>query len=146
MLVVGALALAFLASGATIAPATSQAEPQRSCPVTIQSGGYQGIRATSGIVAAVRKGVPRIFRDFTTQGGGPGWHRYQVLGLLSLSEGYLPEPRAVVRYRREAMRQCGRAVALNSWVVLLQFPAAPTVSSSFAHMFVARTRRGWVAW
>ena len=26
----------------------------------------------------------------TTQGGGPGWHHYQVLGLLSLSGGYSP--------------------------------------------------------
>jgi hypothetical protein len=90
--------------------------------------------------------VPRIFRDYTTQGGGPGWHRYQVLGLLSLSGGYLPEPRAVVRYRREAARRCGRTVALDSWVVLLQFPEGPMVSTSFGHMFVAKTRGGWVAW
>jgi hypothetical protein len=144
--VVGALALALVASGATIAPVTGQAERQWSCPATIQSGGYQGIRATSEIVAAVRKGVPRIFRDYTTQGGGPGWHHYQVLGLLSLGGGYSPEPRAVVRYRREAARRCGRSAARNSWVVLLQFPEGPMVSVSFAHMFVAKTRRGWIAW
>lgn len=90
--------------------------------------------------------MPRLFRDYTTQGGGPGWHHYQVLGLLSLSGGYLPEPRAIVRYRREAARRCGRTVALNSWVVLLQFPEGPTASTSFGHMFVAKTRRGWVAW
>jgi hypothetical protein len=127
-------------------PASVQPTRGQPCPATIQSGGYQGIRATSEIVAAVRKGVPRIFRDYTTQGGGPGWHRYQVLGLLSLSGGYLPEPRAVVRSRREAARRCGRTVALDSWVVLLQFPEGPMVSTSFGHMFVAKTRGGWVAW
>ena len=67
---------------------------QHSCPAAIQSGGHEGIRATSEILVAVKKGVPRLFCDYTTQGGGPGWHHYQVLGLLSLSGGYLPEPRA----------------------------------------------------
>jgi hypothetical protein len=145
-MVVAVLALALVASGATIVPATYQSERQRSCPMTIQAGGYQGIRSASEIVAAVRQGVPRIFRDYNTQGGGSGWHHYQVLGLLSLSGGYLPEPRAIARYRREAARRCGRAVARNSWVVLLQFPEGPMASTSFGHMFVAKTGRGWVAW
>jgi hypothetical protein len=97
-------------------------------------------------MAAVRAGVPRLFRDYTTQGGGPGWHHYQVLGLLSLSGGYSPEPRVLTRYRRVMMRRCGRAVAFNSWVVFLQFPEGPMASTSNAHMFVAKTRRGWRAW
>lgn len=98
------------------------------------------------MIAAVRGGVPRIFRDYTTQGGGPGWHHYQVLGLLSLSGGYSPEPQVITRHRRVVMRRCGRAVALNSWVVFLQFPEGPMASTSNAHMFVAKTIRGWRAW
>lgn len=143
---IGLLALVLVAGGAATTRSTAQVARQGVCPKTIQAGGYQGIRATEKIVAAVRRGVPRIFRDFTTQGGGPGWHHYQVQGLLSLSGGYLPEPLAVTRYRREAARRCGRAVALNSWVVLLQFPEAPMASTSFGHMFIAKTRHGWVAW
>jgi hypothetical protein len=140
------IALLLVASGAATTGGTAQARRQRGCPSTIQSGGYQGISATSQIVAAVRRGVPRIFHDFTTQGGGPGWHHYQVQGLISLSSGYSLESRLVTRYRREAARRCGRAAALNAWVILLQFPEAPMISTSFAHMFVARTPHGWVAW
>jgi hypothetical protein len=142
----GVVALLLVASDAATTRGTAEVKRQYACPSTIQSAGYQGIWATSQIVRAVRAGVPRIFRDFTTQGGGPGWHHYQVQGLISLSGGYLPESRLVTRYRREAARRCGRAVALNSWVVLLQFPAAPIASTTFAHMFVAKTRHGWVAW
>lgn len=140
------VALLLVASGGATTRDTAHARHQRACPSTIQAGGYQGISATSQIVAAVRSGVPQIFRDFTTQGGGPGWHHYQVQGLISLSGGYSPESRVVTRYRREAARRCGRAAAVNSWVVLLQFPEAPMASTSFAHMFVARTAHGWVAW
>jgi hypothetical protein len=140
------IALLLVASGAATTGGTTQTRRQRGCPSTIQSGGDQGISATSQIVAAVRRGVPRIFHDFTTQGGGPGWHHYQVQGLISLSGGYSPESRVVTRYRREAAQRCGRAAALNSWVVLLQFPDAPMILTSFAHMFVARTAHGWVAW
>jgi hypothetical protein len=89
---------------------------------------------------------PPNLRDFTTQGGGPGWHHYHVLGLASLFAGSVPGVvRGLSRYRREATRRCG-TVALRSWVVFLQFPEAPMASTSFAHMLVARTPRGWVAW
>jgi hypothetical protein len=94
----------------------------------------------------VRRAAPRVFRNYTTQGGGPGWHHYQVLGLDSLLGGYDPEARIVARYRREVLSRCGRAVAFNTWVVFLQFPEGPMISTSFAHMFVVKTHRGWVAW
>jgi len=142
--VVGVLALALVASGASNAPVTYQGELQRACPVTIEAGA--GIGTTSRVIAAVRAGVPRLFRDYTTQGGGPGWHHYQALGLLSLSGGVSPEPRVITRYRRDVMRRCGRAVAFNSWVGFLQFPEGPMASASNAHVFVAKTRRGWRAW
>jgi hypothetical protein len=142
-LLVGVLVLVLAAGGAATTRWIGQSARQSPCPTTIKADGRQGIRATFQIVAAVGRGVPRIFRDFTTQGGGPGWHHYQVEGLYSLTS---PEPRSIARYRREALRRCGRAVALGSWVVFLQFPEAPMASSSFAHMFVARTRHGWVAW
>ena len=87
-----------------------------------------------------------MFRHYTTQGGGPGWHHYQVLGLLSLNQGYVPEPLVAARFRREVTRRCGRTVAANTWVVLLQFPEGPMASTSFAHMFVVNTRHGWTAW
>jgi len=133
-------------SGAATTTSTRSAAGQRPCPVTARSPGDQGIRTTLRVIAAVRAGVPRLFRDYTTQGGGPGWHHYQVLGLLSLGGGYSPEPRVITRYRRVVMRRCGRAVAFNSWVVFLQFPEGPMASTSNAHMFVAKTRRGWRAW
>jgi hypothetical protein len=133
-------------AGAATTHSPSQVEQrQGSCPLTTQAVGYEGIGGDQ-IVAAVRRGIPRIFRDFTTQGGGPGWHHYQVEGLVSLNGGYFPEPRGIRRYRRQALRRCGRAVGLNSWVVFLQFPEALTASVGSAHMFVAKTRRGWLAW
>ena len=144
---IGLVAFVLVASGAATTHPTGRSGRQSSCPTAPKFSSGQGIRATEQIVAAVRRGVPRIFRDFTTQGGGPGWHHYQVLGLVSLLEGaYYPEVRGIARYRREAVRRCGRDVALSSWVIFLQFPEAPMASSSFAHMFVARTPRGWVAW
>jgi hypothetical protein len=145
-LAVGVLGLVLAASGAARTPPLDQSLREASCPSTARSLGAQDIRTTVRILAAVRAGVPRIFRDYTTQGGGPGWHHFQVLGLLSLSGGYSPEPRVITRYRREVVRRCGRAVAFNTWVVLLQFPEGPMASTSNAHMFVAKTRRGWAAW
>ena len=144
---VSVLGLVLLAiSGASGASSNGRASSQPSCPRSPVAISDVGIGTTPKVVSAVRRGVPRIFRDFTTQGGGPGWHHYQVLGLVSLNGGYYPDVRGIARYRREAVRRCGKDVALSSWVILLQFPEAPMVSSSFAHMFVARTPRGWVAW
>jgi hypothetical protein len=143
---VGVLALVVVTSGAATTFPSRHVTRQRSCPATVQATGYQGIGATAQIVAAVRRGVPRIFRDFTTQGGGPGWHHYQVEGLFSLNGGYHPEPPGILRYRKIATQRCGRAVASNSWVVFLQFPAAPMASVDSGYMFVAKTRDGWVAW
>lgn len=146
VLVVAVLGLVLVTTGAATTRSRRQLTRQASCPQTIQARGYQGIRATAEIVEAVRRGVPRIFRDFTTQGGGPGWHHYQVEGLFSLNGGYYPEPLGIRRYRRIAIKRCGRTVAFDSWVAFLQFPTAPMASVSSAYMFVARTRRGWVAW
>jgi hypothetical protein len=143
---IGLVALVLVASGAATTQSTGRLGRQNSCPTVAKMPSLQGIRSAGQVVAAVRRGVPRIFREFTTQGGGPGWHHYQVLGLVSLNGGYYPDVRGIARYRREAVRRCGKDVALSSWVILLQFPEAPMVSSSFAHMFVARTPRGWVAW
>jgi hypothetical protein len=92
----------------------------------------------------VRRAVPRLFRDFTTQGGGPGWHHYQVVSLLSLPAAYAP--RGIGRYRREAAARCGQNAAAKSWVVFLQFPEAPMASADTDHIFVAKTARGWVGW
>jgi hypothetical protein len=143
---VAVLALCAVAGGAATASPNRQLTPQASCPTTVQAAGYQGITATAQIVAAIRRGVPRIFHDFTTQGGGPGWHHYQVAGLFSLNGGYRPEPSAIRRYRKIATHRCGRAVTSSSWVVFLQFPAAPMASADTGYMFVAKTRDGWVAW
>lgn len=133
-------------SGASGASSNGRASSQPSCPGSPVTVSDAGIATTPKVVSAVRRGVPRIFRDFTTQGGGPGWHHYQVLGLVSLNGGYYPAIKGIDRYRGEARRRCGRAVALSSWVIFLQFPEAPMVASSFAHMFVTKTRAGWVAW
>jgi hypothetical protein len=146
VLLIGLLAFVLIASGAATSHSTGRLGWQSSCPTAPEFSSGQGIRTTAQIVAAVRRGVPRIFRDFTTPGGGPGWHHYQVLGLLSLNGGYYSEVRGIARYRREAMHRCGRDVALSSWVIFLQFPEAPMASSSFVHMFVAKTPHGWVAW
>jgi len=134
------------ASGAARTPSVVPAARHHSCPLTPRSAGSQDLRAASRIITAVRKGVPWVFRNYTTQGGGPGWHHYQVLGLDSLLGGDDPEARLVARYRREVLRRCGRAVAFNTWVVFLQFPEGPMASTSLAHMFVVKTHRGWVAW
>jgi hypothetical protein len=144
VVLIGLLAFVLIASGA--ASTRSARGVGQHCPAVAKSSGGQGVQTAARVVEAVRRGVPRIFRDFTTQGGGPGWHHYQVLGLVSLNGGYYPELRSTARYRREALHRCGRAVALSSWVIFLQFPEAPMASSSFDHMFVAKTPHGWVAW
>jgi hypothetical protein len=146
LVLIALLAFVLVASGAATTQSRDRSGRQTSCPTPAKSSSGQGLRTTMQVVAAVRRGVPRIFRDFTTQGGGPGWHHYQVLGLVSLNGGYYPEVRGIARYRREAIHGCGRAIALSSWVIFLQFPEAPMASSSFAHMFVAKTPQGWVAW
>ena len=147
LLLVSVLGLVLLAvSGASGASSNGRASSQPSCPRSPVTISDAGIGTTPKVVSAVSRGVPRIFRDFTTQGGGPGWHHYQVLGLVSLDGGYYPAIKGIDRYRGEARRRCGRTVALSSWVIFLQFPEAPMVASSFAHMFVAKTRAGWVAW
>ena len=142
----GAVALVLVASGAATTTSTRPEARQHTCPVTARSPESGGIGTTSRVIAAVRAGVPRVFRDYTTQGGGPGWRHYHVLGLLSLAGGYSAEPQVTTHYRRAAIRRCGRAVAFSSWVVFLQFPEGPMASTSNAHMFVAKTRRGWRAW
>ena len=119
---------------------------RQGCPAVTREVGLEDIATTEKIVAAIRRGVPRIFRNYTTQGGGPGWHHYQVLGLFSLNYGYGPSVPGIERYRREAVRRCGRGVGRGSWVVFLQFPEGPAASLSFAHIFVAKTRHGWTAW
>jgi hypothetical protein len=147
ILLASALGLVLWAvSGASGTSSNGSASSQPSCPGSPVTVSDAGIATTPKVVSAVRRGVPRIFRDFTTQGGGPGWHHYQVLGLVSLNGGYYPAIKGIDRYRGEARRRCGRAVALSSWVIFLQFPEAPMVASSFAHMFVTKTRAGWVAW
>jgi len=144
LLLVGVIALVLVASGAATAPSSGKAVG-RSCPSAARSLGVQNTRTTLRIIAAVRRGVPRVFRDYTTQGGGPGWHHYQVLGLVSVA-GPLPNQVDVTRYWRQLMRRCGRAVAFNTWVVFLQFPEGPAADLSFAHMLVTKTRQGWVGW
>jgi len=146
-LVASVLGLVLLVvGGAAGAGSNGKALSARSCPMSPLTVNDAGIATAPQVVFAVRRGVPRIFRHFTTQGGGPGWHHYQVLGLVSLIGGYYPAIQGIDRYRREALRRCGRAVALSSWVIFLQFPEAPMAASSFAHMFVSNTRNGWVAW
>ena len=145
-LFVSVLGVVLVLSGAAGAESNGPASRQRACPRSPVTVTDTGIATTGKVVSAVQRGVPRIFRDFTTQGGGPGWHHYQVEGLISLNGGFYPVLQGIARYRREALRRCGRAVTLSSWVILLQFPEAPMASSSFAHMFVAKTRSGWIAW
>jgi hypothetical protein len=141
------VALAVAGSTPSGARPTERHTSDSVCPRGVLfAGGREGIATTSKIVAAVRRGVPSVFGDFTTQGGGPGWHHYQVEGLISLTGGYVPEPGGIARYRREAARRCGRTVARSSWLVLLEFPEAPMASVSSQHMFVTRTGKGWVAW
>jgi hypothetical protein len=72
------LALLLVTTGGATTPSMAQPARKGSCPASQTDLGLQGIGTTARIVAAVRRGVPRIFRDFTTQGGGPGWHHYQV--------------------------------------------------------------------
>ena len=63
---VGVLALVLATSG-TATHSVGRVARRESCPNVIPVGA-QGIGTTLEIIRAVRRGVPRIFRDLTTQG------------------------------------------------------------------------------
>jgi hypothetical protein len=49
-------------------------------------------------------------------------------------------------FREIAERRCGRRVAEASWVVVLEFPDAQSISASRGISFLAKTKRGWRLW
>src|SRR3954447_19852259 len=55
--------------------------------------GRQGIGTTARLVAALRRDVPRAFRNLTSM-GRPAWPHYEVTALYSLVNG--PEKRPTI--------------------------------------------------
>jgi hypothetical protein len=104
------------------------------CPRALEPGP----RAPEGVLAAVRQGVPGIYR-------GPEYRGYLVTGLAPLAPRAF-RPAGVDVYAGIAARRCGRRVADRSWVVFLTFPRAPGASISQGIVFTARTATGWRLW
>jgi len=70
---------------------------------------------------------------------------YQVDQVLALKPSF-PESRDGRSYRMIAKRRCGNDVANRSWIVLVRFPEAQTISASYGLMFFGETASGWRMW
>jgi hypothetical protein len=93
----------------------------------------------------LRREVPRAFGNMTNQGGSGGWRGYWTVAALSLDPAhsfFTP----VRPYHRAAVAKCGKRVAAQSWVVLIEFPNAADALSGEGVAFLARTPHGWRIW
>jgi hypothetical protein len=101
------------------------------------------------VAAAVRAQVPRVYADLTSM-GQPAWPHFQVQAMIVMDQIPLAQisgPRifGLKRYVELAARRCGRATALSSVLVFLEFPLCQ-IPCSEDWAYVARTRRGWRLW
>lgn len=113
------------------------------CPIATARDPY----APEHLAAAIRREVPRAYRGLTNQAGKVRLtpRTYDVDEMLSLAPTY-PRLRGASFYRKIAARRCGHSLAERSWVVLLGFPTAQTISGGRGVAFFARTARGWRLW
>ena len=93
------------------------------------------------VIAGARKRIPKAFAGIMdSQGTHPPVTRDSTLVrevlALSLSTDQ------VVRLRSRAASICGKRIAFSSWAVVVEFPARPTLSTTFA-AFLARTKSRW---
>ena len=104
------------------------------------------------VVQAIKAQVPRVFANLTSM-GEPAWPHVQVQALVRLNQlplggrasGYRPPVGGLTRYATIAARGCGRAAALASVLVFLQFPECQ-LPCAFGWAYVTSTRSGWHLW
>jgi hypothetical protein len=136
--VLAALLLATLAAVAAIAAGRQ--------PTRAGSDGGRCPRAEEAV-----RPSPSMFRGFARslrRQFGDAARGYHVSGMFSLGRhiGAPPGLRRA-RYRRIAAAACGRDVALRSWVVVADLPAARAAAVGFRQVFfLARERSRWSIW
>lgn len=107
--------------------------------------GRQGIESAVAMVAALRRDVPRAFRNLTSM-GEPAWPKYDVSALYSLVSGSAKEPAATHRAWLRARKLCGAETASRSWAVTLYFPLCQIPCAGPGTAYLARSPRGWSLW
>jgi hypothetical protein len=98
---------------------------------------------------ALKAQIPRVYANLKSMGQA-AWPHAQVtafvrLNQLPLGGGLLPTVRGLDRYKRFAIRACGRTAALASVLVFLQFPYCQ-IPCSFSWAYLTPTRSGWHLW
>jgi hypothetical protein len=87
----------------------------------------------------IQAALPKLIRK--TYGKDPHYKVWEAKRIISLAD---PDSSP---YSDIAKQQCGEEVANQSWLVDLFFPEfLPSASLSQGHIFVAKTKKGWVAW
>jgi hypothetical protein len=107
----------------------------RDCPMALRPGR----QAQRGVVAAIGPEVQRVFSETDIKG-------FTVSALAALDRSSYVPRFASDHYRRRVKEECGENTALRSWVVFINFPAAPDASFVPAVAYFARTSGGWCLW
>ena len=107
--------------------------------------GYEGIRTTTAVVRALRRDVPRAFRNLTSMGSA-AWPHYQVLAVFSLTNASGARLRSARSAWRHARELCGPSTASRSWSATLYFPYCQLPCAGPWTAYLAKTPRGWGLW
>jgi hypothetical protein len=144
------LALALWGVAAVRSAATVPAAPVTGgCPREIREVAAFGPSRMIPVLRALKAQIPRVYAHLTSM-GDPAWPHAQVQALvrlnqLPLGESFLPPVRGLDRYKRFAVRACGRNAALASVLVFLQFPYCQN-PCAFSWAYLTPTRAGWHLW
>jgi hypothetical protein len=137
-----ALAVAQIPAGNSTGSA-SVAGRVSTCPATARDPGPYALEQ---LTKSIRKSVPRYWHIENQRGRVKLVPRnYRVLAVFSLFPSY-PKVPAADRFRRIASKLCGALTADRSWVVMLDFPSAPTAHTGRGVGFFARASGGWRMW
>jgi hypothetical protein len=93
----------------------------------------------TGVVDAIGQEVRRVFSGIDISG-------FRVSALAALDQAAYVPRFGSDNYRRRVDLECGETTAMRSWVVFLNFPAAPDASFAPAVAYFARTSEGWCLW
>ena len=129
------------------AGASRAAKEKVACPTAQNPGRFPARK----VAEAIRRELPRAFRDMNAQGQPNAWRDYFVIALFSLDPAFPPNPvsfppRLLDRYRSVAADRCGRTVAERSWVALIHFPNAAGALLGEGVAYLVRTPRRWRIW
>jgi hypothetical protein len=90
--------------------------------------------------------VPRVYVIGNQSGRARVTGKFLIIRSVLWLAPDVPRVPGTGFFRRIAERRCGRRVAGASWVVVLEFPDAQTISASRGISFLVKTKRGWRLW